>query len=165
MAGAREFFRHSESYLLPPTTMKIFTIGFTKKSAEQFFSKLRASGARRVVDVRLNNVSQLAGFSKKDDLRFFLGQICAMEYVHLPELAPTQEMLDRYKNGKQGWEDYQRRFLDLMAKRRIEQQVPKELIDQGCLLCSEDKPHHCHRRLVAEYLASKWGQGEVVHLV
>ena len=86
--------------------MKIFTIGFTKKSAEQFFSKLRASGARRVVDVRLNNVSQLAGFSKKDDLRFFLAQICAMDYVHLPELAPTKEMLDQYKKAKQGWEDY-----------------------------------------------------------
>ena len=145
--------------------MRIFTIGFTKKSAEQFFSKLRASGARRVVDVRLNNVSQLAGFSKKDDLRFFLAQICAMDYVHLPELAPTKEMLDQYKKAKQGWEDYERRFLDLMAKRRIEDQVPKELIDQGCLLCSEDKPHHCHRRLVAEYLASKWRKAQVVHLV
>jgi uncharacterized protein (DUF488 family) len=140
--------------------MKIFTIGFTKKSAEQFFSKLHASGARRVIDIRLNNVSQLAGFSKRDDLRFFL-----VDYVHLPELAPTQQMLDQYKKGEQGWESYAPRFLDLMAKRRVEQQVPKELIDRGCLLCSEDKPHHCHRRLVAEYLASEWEGGEVVHLV
>jgi uncharacterized protein (DUF488 family) len=144
--------------------MKIFTIGFTQKTAEQFFSALRASGAKRVVDVRLNNVSQLAGFSKKADLQFFLREICAMEYVHLPELAPTQEMLDEYKKEKLGWDHYERRFLALLERRRIEDQVPREVIDQGCLLCSEDKPHHCHRRLVAEYLSAKWKRAEVVHL-
>ena len=77
--------------------MKVFTIGFTKKPAGRFFGLLRESGARRIVDVRLNNVSQLAGFAKRDDLAYFLAEICGMEYVHLPELAPTKEMLDDFK--------------------------------------------------------------------
>lgn len=144
--------------------MKVFTIGFTRKTAEQFFGKLKNSGARRVVDVRLNNVSQLAGFAKKKDLQYFLKQICGMEYVHLPELAPTQEMLDEYKKNKGDWAVYERRFLDLMRQRTIETTVPREVIDDGCLLCSEDKPHHCHRRLVAEYLKEHWGDVSISHL-
>lgn len=144
--------------------MKIFTIGFTRKTAEQFFGKLKASGARRVVDVRLNNVSQLAGFAKKKDLQYFLKQICGMDYVHLPELAPTQDMLDEYKKNKGDWSVYERDFLALMRQRRIEETVPQDVIADGCLLCSEDKPHHCHRRLVAEYLKERWGGLEVHHL-
>ena len=135
--------------------MKIYTIGFTKKSAKKFFELLRASGAKRVVDVRLNNVSQLAGFAKRDDLAYFLEKICGMQYVHLPLLAPTQEMLDEYKKNGGDWSTYEARFLDLMEKRKIEREIPKEVIEDGCLLCSEDKPHHCHRRLVAEYLRNK----------
>ena len=145
--------------------MKLFTIGFTKKSAEDFFSKLRNAGARRVVDVRLNNVSQLAGFAKRRDLEYFLRELCDMDYVHLPELAPTQEMLDRYKKQKGEWSVYEREFLELMRERRIEETIPEEVLADGCLLCSEDKPHHCHRRLVAEYLKDHRGDVEIVHLV
>lgn len=144
--------------------MTIYTIGFTKKSAEQFFEALRRSGARRVVDVRLNNVSQLAGFAKKQDLKYFLEKICGMEYVHLPILAPTQQILDEYKKHKGDWQVYERRFLELMRERKIEEQVPPDVIADGCLLCSEDKPDHCHRRLVAEYLKEHWGDVEIRHL-
>ena len=145
--------------------MKVTTIGFTKKNAKRFFELLRGSGAKRVVDVRLNNVSQLAGFAKRDDLAFFLKEICDMEYVHLPMLAPTQEMLDEYKKLRGDWQTYEKRFLDLMEQRRIEETIPKEVVADGCLLCSEDKPHQCHRRLVAEYLKQRWGDVDVSHLI
>lgn len=144
--------------------MKVFTIGFTQKPARRFFELLKTSGARRVVDVRLNNVSQLAGFAKKDDLAYFLSEICGLDYVHLPELAPTQEMLDEYKKHKGDWGTYERQFLALMRTRRIEATVPRDLIEHGCLLCSEDKPHHCHRRLVAEYLRQHWGDVDITDL-
>lgn len=144
--------------------MKVFTIGFTKKPARRFFDLLRTSGAKRVVDVRLNNVSQLAGFAKKDDLAYFLKEIGGMEYIHMPALAPTQEMLDGYKKQGGDWKAYENRFLELMKLRRIEQTIPREVISDGCLLCSEDKPHHCHRRLVAEYLKQHWGDVEIAHL-
>ena len=144
--------------------MNVFTIGFTKKNARRFFELLRSSGARRVVDVRLNNVSQLAGFAKRDDLAYFLDQVCKMEYVHLPSLAPTQEMLDEYKKNGGDWDAYAEKFLSLMRQRRVEEVVPRELIADGCLLCSEDKPHHCHRRLVAEYFKGHWGDMGISHL-
>ncbi|MFS8853688.1 DUF488 domain-containing protein [Synechococcus sp. R5-16] len=143
--------------------MKIFTIGFAKKSAEQFFNRLKQPGLVRVVDARLNNTSQLAGFTKKNDLEFFLHEICKLGYIHLPELAPTQEILDAYK-ASGDWSNYERQFLSLMAERRIEDQVDKSILDGGCLLCSEATPEHCHRRLVAEYLRRKWGDVEIVHL-
>ncbi len=145
--------------------MRIFTIGFTKKSAETFFQKLRDSGTKRIVDVRRNNISQLAGFAKKDDLKFFLREIAHMDYVHLPELAPTQEMLDRYKKKKTDWSLYEREFLELMTARAIEKTIPRDIISEACLLCSEDSPNRCHRRLVAEYLKERWGDVEIVHLV
>ena len=144
---------------------KIFTIGFTKKSAERFFTTLKKAGVKRVVDVRLNNVSQLAGFTKMEDLRYFLGAICGIEYVHLPQLAPTQEMLDAYKKEKGDWATYEKQFLNLMSQRRVEQTVPRELINEGCLLCSEDTPEHCHRRLVAEYLTGHWRDVSTEHLL
>ena len=144
--------------------MRLFTIGFTKKSARRFFELLMTSGAKRIVDVRLNNVSQLAGFAKKDDLAYFLKSIGGMDYVHLPELAPTQEMLDEYKKRQGDWATYEHRFLTLMRERRIEKTLTREVIAEGCLLCSEDKPHHCHRRLVAEYLKQHWGDVNVTHL-
>lgn len=144
--------------------MRLLTIGFTKKNAETFFETLRKSGAKRVVDVRLNNVSQLAGFAKKQDLAYFLKKICEIEYVHLPVLAPTQDMLDRYKKRKGSWDDYEHDFLRLMKERKIEEAVSREMLAEACLLCSEDKPHHCHRRLVAEYLKQHWGDMEIVHL-
>ncbi len=144
--------------------MKLSTIGFTRKPARRFFDLLRQSGARRVVDVRLHNGSQLAGFAKKDDLAYFLGELCGMEYVHLPALAPTKEMLDDYRKRRCDWETYEDRFIALMRERRIEATVQREIVSDGCLLCSEDKPHHCHRRLVAEYLKQHWGDVEIVHL-
>lgn len=144
--------------------MRIFTIGFTKTSAESFFGRLQKAGVKRLVDVRLNNVSQLAGFAKRDDLRYFLRAIANIEYVHEPLLAPTQELLDGYKKEGGGWADYERRFLDLMASRRIEATASKVIQDGACLLCSEDKPQHCHRRLVVEYLRDRWGDLIVSHL-
>jgi len=144
--------------------MRVFTIGFTKKTARRFFELLRDSGTKRVVDIRLNNVSQLAGFAKKNDLAYFLETICGIEYVHLPMLAPTQEMLDEYKKQRGDWKTYETRFLELMKQRRIEETVSRDVVADGCLLCSEDKPHHCHRRLVAEYLKQHWGDVDIAHL-
>jgi uncharacterized protein (DUF488 family) len=144
--------------------MKIFTIGFTKTTAEKFFLRLQKAGVKKMVDVRLNNVSQLAGFAKKDDLRYFLKSLCSIEYVHRPELAPTQDMLDAYKKNGGKWEDYEHKFISLIESRRIEETVPREALDGACLLCSEDKPHQCHRRLVVEYLRKKWTDVEIAHL-
>jgi uncharacterized protein (DUF488 family) len=144
--------------------MKISTIGFTKTSAEWFFKRLGDSTAKRLVDVRLNNVSQLAGFAKRSDLQFFLRELCRMDYVHLPELAPTQDILDEYKKNKGNWSVYEGKFLELMRRRQVERTVDPNVIADGCLLCSEDKPHHCHRRLVAEYLKEHWGDVEIEHL-
>ena len=144
--------------------MKIFTIGFTKKSAEQFFNRLKQPGLNRLVDARLNNMSQLAGFTKKNDLKFFLREICKIDYVHLLELAPTRDLLDSYKKSGGDWAVYEKQFLALIAARCIEDKVDRSLIDGGCLLCSEATPEHCHRRLVAEYLRDKWGNVEIQHL-
>ena len=144
--------------------MRVYTIGFTKISASKFFEILQESGAKRLVDVRLNNVSQLAGFAKRDDLEYFLQKICRMKYIHLPELAPTKEMLDAYRNVHHDWEVYEREFIDLLNERRINKMAIKRIISNSCLLCSEDKPDNCHRRLVAEYLNEHWGDVEIIHL-
>lgn len=144
--------------------MKVFTIGFTKKNAEQFFTYLKQPGLQRVLDTRLNNVSQLAGFTKQEDLRFFLREVGHIDYVHLPELAPTQAMLDAYKKNGGDWDTYEKQFLALMAERQIETSIDKNLVAGACLLCSEATPHHCHRRLVAEYLRGKWGDVDIQHL-
>jgi uncharacterized protein (DUF488 family) len=144
--------------------MKIYTIGFTKKSAETFFTELKAARVRRLVDVRLNNTSQLAAFAKKDDLCYFTKEICGIEYLHLPILAPTEEILDAYKKRKGDWRVYEERFVELMRSRRIEDAVTRESMDGACLLCSEETAEHCHRRLVAEYLREKWGEVEIEHL-
>ena len=144
--------------------MNIFTMGFTKKSAEKFFALLKSSGAKRIVDVRLNNISQLTGFTKRDDLAYFLGEMIGLDYIHLPELAPTKKILADYRKNHRDWNVYEKQFLKLMQERSIEKHINKEIIKDGCLLCSEDKPHHCHRRLVAEYLRDKWADVEIVHL-
>ncbi|MFA5495434.1 MAG: DUF488 domain-containing protein [Porticoccaceae bacterium] len=143
--------------------MKIFTIGFTKTTAQRFFDRLKKSGAKSLVDVRLNNVSQLAGFAKRDDLKYFTNEICGIGYQHTPSLAPTKDILDEYKKNGGEWDLYAEKFLSLMAQRKIEE-MDRTQLDGGCLLCSEDKPHHCHRRLVAEYLRDKWGDIEIEHL-
>lgn len=115
--------------------------------------------------MRLNNVSQLAGFSKRDDLAYFLRVICAAEYLHEPLLAPTQDLLDSYRKTKSNWDDYERRFLTLMDERRIAERLDRRLFDvPTVLLCSEATAEHCHRRLVAEYLRDHWGDVQIVHL-
>lgn len=144
--------------------IRLFTIGFTQKPAEAFFGRLSRAGVKRVIDIRLNNMSQLAGFAKRDDLRYFLKAICSIDYVHLPELAPTQEIMDNFKKMKGDWSVYEKAFQALLKERRPEDTLPKDLFDQACLLCSEDKPDHCHRRLVAEHLAGRWGDVEIRHL-
>lgn len=144
---------------------KIYTIGFTKKSAEEFFESLRKHGIRLVVDVRLNNKSQLSGFSKKDDLAYFLDKILGAGYVHEPLLAPSKDVLKAYRTGMISWAEYEQKFLDLMQRRQIERKLPKSLLEQAIvLLCSEPTAERCHRRLVAEYLAKAWGDLDIVHL-
>ena len=146
------------------STIQMFTIGFTKKPAEAFFGRLSKAGIKRVIDIRLNNVSQLAGFAKRDDLRYFLKAICGIDYIHLPELAPTQKIMDNFKKKKGDWSIYEKAFKSLLKQRKPEEAFSKDLFDKACLLCSEDRPDHCHRRLVAEHLAEKWGGVEIVHL-
>ena len=146
--------------------MRIFTIGFTKKTAEHYFETIRKSGAKRIVDVRLRPNTQLAGFAIGRDQIYFLKKLCDIDYVQLPELAPEPEMFDEYRKSKEpdAWTRYEARFLDLMAQRRIETTVPRHVIEDACLLCSEDTAHFCHRRLVAEYLQECWGGIEITHL-
>ena len=145
--------------------MEIYTIGFTKKSAAQFFGALTEAGIEQLVDVRLNNVSQLAGFTKRDDLAFFMGAICGASYVHEPLLAPTQEMLDHYKKHGGSWAEYEVEFLNLMASRHIEHEIDRALFEaRTVLLCSEPTPDRCHRRLVVEYLSERWGDVSAIHL-
>jgi uncharacterized protein (DUF488 family) len=145
--------------------LHIYTIGFTQKTAERFFTELKKSGAKRVVDIRLNNVSQLAGFAKRDDLRYFLREICGIDYIHVPELAPTKEILELYRKEKKGWDLYRERYIALLTERRVERAFPKEELSGGCLLCSEASPDCCHRRLAAEYFIEKWGEGTIRHIL
>lgn len=144
--------------------LKVHTIGFTKKSAEAFFGLLMEAGVERVIDIRLKNVSQLAGFARRDDLKFFLKTIGDIDYQHMPQLAPTEEILTAYKKGNLDWEGYRRAFIELIAGRCIEEKLSKELLHRSCLLCSEALPEQCHRRLVAEYLREKWGDVDIIHL-
>lgn len=132
--------------------MKIYTIGFTQKNAKTFFGFLNTENISTLIDIRLNNISQLAGYAKKDDLNFFLKELCNINYVHVPELAPTKEILNAYKKGDISWEAYEDKFLNLMSKRHIERIIKPEILNNSCLLCSEHEPHFCHRRLVIEYL-------------
>ena len=145
--------------------MKIHTIGFTKKSAEQFFEKIRRAGVKRVVDTRLHNTSQLAGFAKGEDLRYFLREMQVAEYSQEPLLAPSDEILDAFKKGRMNWSEYENCYRELIANRRVEERLDPTRMDDACLLCSEDKPHHCHRRLAAEYLRDHWPDVQINHIV
>ena len=145
--------------------MEIYTIGFTKKTAAEFFAALRRAGIKRLIDVRLNNTSQLAGFAKRDDLAYFLDELCEAEYRHEPMLSPDKELLDGYKKKVVPWEQYESAFLALLRERQAETLVDRRLFDvPTVLLCSEPTAEHCHRRLVAEYLAAAWGEVTIVHL-
>ena len=148
----------------PAESITIFTIGFGKKSAREFFGILKAAGVKRVVDVRLNNVSQLAGFTKRDDLAYFLSAIAAIRYEHGVELAPTKELLEAYRAGKRSWPEHEARLRGLFAERAIENLLTPPDMNGACLLCSEPEPDRCHRRVVAEYLRERWGNVEIRHL-
>lgn len=143
----------------------MYTIGFSRKTAAEFFQALRRAGIKRVVDVRLNNTSQLAGFTKRGDLTFFLKELCNAEYTHETLLAPTYDLLRLYKREAGDWNEYESRFLALMASRKIEERLNPALLDGPTVfLCSEPSAEHCHRRLVLEYLRDRWGPFEIVHL-
>jgi uncharacterized protein (DUF488 family) len=143
--------------------MEIYSIGFTQKSAGEFFDTLKAHGIERLLDVRLNNTSQLAGFAKQADLAYFLREICNCAYEHEPLLAPRQEMLDAFKKHKGSWDAYAEAFLNLMRSRKIESAIPKKNFEQKTvLLCSELAADRCHRRLVLEYLQQSW-QDVIIH--
>ena len=145
--------------------IEIYTIGFTKKGAEIFFELLRDASTTRLIDTRINNRSQLSGFAKRDDLIFFLDELLDAEYIHDTDLAPTNELLDEWRNDEISWSTYEDRFIELMSKRKIETKLDKSMFaDPTVLLCSEHKPDHCHRRLVVEYLDDKWGDANAVHL-
>lgn len=145
--------------------MEICTIGFTKHSAREFFGILKSEGIERLIDVRLNNASQLAGFAKRDDLLYFL-ELHGIDYVHEPRLlAPTEDLLKAYRNREITWDDYETRFLDLIARRRIEAELRPELfLPRSVLLCSEHTAEHCHRRLIVEYLSNHWPDITALHL-
>lgn len=144
--------------------IKIYTIGFAKKSAREFFSILENAGVKKLIDIRLNNVSQLAGFTKRDDLKYFLDTITNINYLHEPDFAPTKDILKAYRDKEINWNEYEEKFLKLISERQIEKIfLPKDL-HNSCLLCSEVTSDNCHRRLVVEYLGSKWGNLNIKHL-
>jgi uncharacterized protein (DUF488 family) len=145
--------------------MEIYTIGFTQTTAESFFGRLKDAGVARLLDVRLNNSSQLAGFAKAKDLPYFLRELVGAGYEHEPLLAPTQEIFDAYKKQGGSWQDYETAFLALLQQRRVEEALDRAGFDAPtALLCSEASAEHCHRRLVCEYLAARWPNVRAVHL-
>lgn len=142
----------------------LYTVGFARKSAQQFFGLLMRAGVRKIIDIRLNNVSQLAGFTKRDDLSYFLKVIAKIDYLHMPALAPTKEILDAYKKKKNGWAAYEQAFNALLRERKPEEILSRDQVHHACLLCSEPAPDHCHRRLVAHYLKDRWSDLRIIHL-
>lgn len=145
--------------------MEIYTIGFTQTTAEHFFGRLKEAGVKRLVDVRLKNDSQLAGFAKARDLPYFLRTLIGASYIHEPNLAPTPEILDAFKKEKGDWETYVVDFMNLMKQRSIQNELnPVDFEVPSALLCSEATAEHCHRRLVVEYLAQHWPDITAVHL-
>ena len=145
--------------------MDIYTIGFTKSSAEHFFGRLINAGVKRIIDVRLNNTSQLSSFTKSKDLKYFLRALSNIDYIHEPLLAPTKEILNAFKKRNGSWEEYEKKFLNLMKQRNIDKILDVKIIEDSCLLCSEDTPHRCHRRLVAEFLMERWNMPvSIIHL-
>lgn len=147
--------------------LKIYTIGFTKKNAEEFFELLSKNNVKKLLDIRLNNASQLSGFSKGNDLKYFLKVILKVTYIHDTRFAPTKELLDDYKKSKITWQDYEIKFNEIINERNLKDIIFKEYkekIDGICLLCSEDKATCCHRRLVAEFIKELIPDIEIVHL-
>ncbi|NSW83204.1 MAG: DUF488 domain-containing protein [Syntrophothermus sp.] len=144
--------------------MVIYTIGFSKKNLREFVARLKRAGVKKVIDIRLNNTSQLAGYAKKDDLAYVL-ELVGVEYEHLTNLAPTQDLLDSYKKKAISWPEYEKRFLNLLQEREASTYTNRIAeSDAVCFLCAEDKPNFCHRRLVAEYFASLIPGTRIEHL-
>jgi uncharacterized protein (DUF488 family) len=145
--------------------MEIYSIGFTKKNAREFFGTLKMYGIERLLDVRLNNTSQLAGFAKQADLAYFLKEICGAVYEHEPLLAPTQDILDAFKKKKGDWETYTESYQSLLQERKVETVLkPESFLKKTVLLCSEPTAEHCHRRLALEYIQQHWGGVTIRHL-
>ena len=144
----------------------LYTIGFTKKSAEHFFNLLRDNDVKQLVDVRISNSSQLAGFAKGKDLAFFVQEICHIPYKHIDDLAPSKELLDRWHKQEVTWEEYERIYIKLLKDRDILRKYGTKTFDGSCFLCSEDTPEQCHRRLLAEYLKEhSTEQVKIIHLI
>ena len=145
--------------------MKLFTIGFTKKTAKQFFELLKRNGVECLVDIRLHPDGQLAGFTKKEDLRYFLKELNDCDYHYLPQLAPSDEILKSYRKDL-NWPKYSVAFENFLDQRGIPDALDRTLFEDNvcCLLCSEPTPEHCHRRLVAERLSKAWDGLEIIHL-
>ena len=144
--------------------MNLYTIGFTKKSAEEFFNILIKNSVSRIIDTRLNNRSQLAGFTKEEDLKYFLKKISNIDYVYMPQWAPTDEILNGYRKKIISWEEYEKKYTDILKVRNVLEKLDFSILENACLLCSEDKPEHCHRRLLAEYLARHNNSIKIIHL-
>lgn len=147
-----------------PKPITVFTIGYTKKTAEEFFTLLGSNGVKRVIDVRLHNTSQLAGFSKRDDLKYFLRAILKIKYSEAPLLRPAESSFLAYRKKLISWTQYEKAFLHSMKERRAEAEIQPSFLNGGCLLCSEEKPDHCHRRLIVDYFQENWGRIMVEHL-
>ena len=144
----------------------LFTIGFTKKSAEHFFNLLRDNGVKQLVDVRISNNSQLAGFAKGKDLEFFIHEICHIPYKHIADFAPSKELLDRWHKQEVTWGEYEKTYIQLLKDRDILRKYGAKAFDGSCFLCSEDTPEQCHRRLLAEYLQEHSSeQVKIIHLI
>ena len=143
--------------------IKLFTIGFTEKSAEEFFGLLTNAGVKKILDARLNNVSQLAGFAKGRDLKYFSKKIANAEYEHDKNLAPTKELFKKYRDNIISWQEYETEYRGILERRGISNKINMEKLDGTCLLCSEHKPDKCHRRLLAEYLQGANSEIEIIH--
>lgn len=146
--------------------IKVCTIGFTKKTAKQFFSILTKNNIDTVVDIRLNNSSQLAGFSKYPDIEFFLEKICNTGYKHDLHFAPKDSTLTKYKKKQISWDEYEKEFAQTMMERKITEYIKANYSSEGsiCLLCSEPTPENCHRRLVANYFKEIFHEVQILHL-
>lgn len=142
----------------------LYTIGFSGKNAKTFFSLLSSHEIKTLIDVRLSNASQLAGYTKKNDLEFFLEKICNIKYLHLEILAPTKEILDGYKNKKISWNEYEEKYMILINNRKIENLLKNIDFDHACLLCSEPTADRCHRRLAANKLETLFKIDRVIHI-
>lgn len=145
--------------------IRLYTIGFTEKTAATFFTLLKTAGVKKIIDTRLNNVSQLAGFAKGKDLEYFAKEIGDMGYEHNINLAPTKELLSSYRDKTITWAEYETAYISLLDARNIIQDMDFEKLNDNCLLCSEHKPEMCHRRLLAEYLQEENKEIEIIHLI